>query len=140
MAKAHEVLKHVSDFVEHRESLEALEDWSASYLRDVYSHGDYQDQQAILVVRSVLNAFEGDSDHCLRIELEEAMRPFEETIQQFVAAANNSGSRAGKGTSAYGCKRTIAESTLGGGENASGGNSKSQRQSHNHWESTESLP
>lgn len=90
MAKAHDVLKHVSDFLAHRDSLESLEDWSASYLRDVYSQGDYQDQQAVLVVRSVLNAFEDDRDHVLRLELEKAMRPFEE-IQQFVFAANSSG-------------------------------------------------
>lgn len=68
MAKALDVLKHVSDFVEFRESLGALEDWSASYLHDVCLQGDKQDQNAIRAVRAALSAFENDSELVLRKE------------------------------------------------------------------------
>jgi hypothetical protein len=76
MAKALDVLNHVSDFLAHRASLLAFEDWSASYLRGVYIYGDAEDQSAIHAVRSVLNAFEDESEERIRQELAAAMRPF----------------------------------------------------------------
>ena len=91
MARAAEVLKHVSDFLATRESLEAFEDWSASYLHVVYQHGDSQDQNAIHAVRSVLNAFESDNELLLREELKTAMRDFDdpnESQPQYMRQSN----------------------------------------------------
>jgi len=78
MANGHNVYARVADFLANRETLEALEDWSASYLHDVYRLGDEDDRRAIHLVRSILNAFEDDqSENGLRRELAEALRPFD---------------------------------------------------------------
>jgi hypothetical protein len=80
MARATEVLKHVSDFLANRESLESFEDWSASYLHVVHQQGDADDRNAIHAVRSILNAFEDDDERSLREELQTAMLPFDSQI------------------------------------------------------------
>ena len=91
MARARDVLKHVSDFLNNRESLEALENWSASYLHSVYVQGDAEDQNAIHVVRSILNAFEDENEADLRRELATAIRPFDvqpEAMAVYVGQSN----------------------------------------------------
>jgi hypothetical protein len=85
MAKAREIVNHVSAFLSRELSLDELDGWSASYLQYVYRVGDNQDQSAIQNVRAVLNAFDDDeNEEGLRQELAAAIRPFEKPLFPFV--------------------------------------------------------
>ena len=77
MAKAHEAIEHIAEYLADQISLEELEDWSASFVQSVFQSDDAVAQQIALLVRSRLNAFEDDeSDAGLRQELADAIYPF----------------------------------------------------------------
>lgn len=77
MANVEQAVDQIRAFVKHRVSLEAFEDWSASYIQNVHRIGSQEEQQLAHMVRSILNAFEDDeTEDALRSELENAVRPF----------------------------------------------------------------
>jgi hypothetical protein len=69
--------KVVSSFLANRMSLEEFEDWSASYLANVYRTGDAEAQSFARQIRSILNAYEDDEvEDGMRRELANTVRPF----------------------------------------------------------------
>ncbi len=86
MASAQEAIDHISDYLAKRMPLESFEDWSASYMRDVYRTGDARAQALGQLVRSILNAFEDDSaEDAMRGELANAIRPFVKPVTSMVS-------------------------------------------------------
>ena len=79
MANAREAVDRISEFLASQLSLEAFEDWSASYMQSVHGEGDSEAVAMASRVRSILNAYEDDSTEAsLRAELEVAIRAFAE--------------------------------------------------------------
>ena len=84
MANAQEGVDRVNEFLAHEMSLEAFEDWSASYILDIRRVGDAEAQSFASLIRSIVNAFEDDEDDAgMRKELATAIRPF---VQNRVSA------------------------------------------------------
>jgi len=70
MINAHEAVSRVSDFLANRISLEEFEDWSASYMLNIYRDGNAEAQNFARLIRSILNAFEDDeTENRIRQEL-----------------------------------------------------------------------
>jgi hypothetical protein len=85
MASTREAVNQVSMFVHDDISLEAFEDWSASFLRESHNLGDDRTQVLARRLRSILNAFEDDdATDALKRELADAVRPFEHVLGIYI--------------------------------------------------------
>jgi hypothetical protein len=83
MSNAQDAVEQVWQYLANELSLDEFEDWSASYLTDVFQSGDAQAQEVGRVIRSILNAYGDDStDAALRSELVNAISPFAKTSAQ----------------------------------------------------------
>jgi hypothetical protein len=84
MANAQEALDRISDYLANRISLDAFENWSASFVHDVRACGDPTALDIAQLVRSILNTFDEDAmDDGLRKELAIAILPFQSALRVF---------------------------------------------------------
>jgi hypothetical protein len=76
MAKNCNPIDQVQLFLAGKMSLDAFEDWSASFVHSVYAVENKEHQELATRIRSVLNAFEDEEEDVLRKELAAAVDPF----------------------------------------------------------------
>jgi hypothetical protein len=85
------VASQILAFLANRSSIEELEDWSASWMVDVYRSGTLGDQAVARLLRAALNAYDEDmNEDGLRRELETAVLPF---VQPRVARSSTTSPR-----------------------------------------------